>query len=187
MNTKVTIRDVAERAGVSISSVHFALSGKAGVSDETRERIRRTAEEMGYQPNTLASSLKRSTQRIAILLPTQEGGGQYYYRPVWRGVHDYLSKVNMNLECIELPYSSEDKGCLLYTAGDDQKKQPPTIVWMSDIHYLTPALTDYGPSFQAAVEADDGKLTGYTPQLLEAFIDEVIELHPCLLYTSRCV
>lgn len=110
MNTKVTIRDVAERAGVSISSVHFALSGKAGVSDETRERIRRTAEEMGYQPNTLASSLKRSTQRIAILLPTQEGGGQYYYRPVWRGVHDYLSKVNMNLECIELPYSSEDKG-----------------------------------------------------------------------------
>lgn len=75
MNTKVTIRDVAERAGVSISSVHFALSGKAGVSDETRERIRRTAEEMGYQPNTLASSLKRSTQRIAILLPTQEGGG----------------------------------------------------------------------------------------------------------------
>ena len=63
-------------------------------------------------------------------------------------------------------------------AGDDQEKQPPTIVWMSDIHYLTPALTDYGPSFQAAVEADDGKLTGYTPQLLEAFIDEVIELHP---------
>ena len=49
---------------------------------------------------------------------------------------------------------------------------------MSDIHYLTPALTDDGPSFQAAVEADDGKLTGYTPQLLEAFIDEVIELHP---------
>ena len=40
MNTKVTIRDVAERAGASISSVHFALSGKAGVSDETRERIR---------------------------------------------------------------------------------------------------------------------------------------------------
>ena len=28
------------------------------------------------------------------------------------------------------------------------------------------------------MEADDGKLTGYTPQLLEAFIDEVIELHP---------
>ena len=34
MNTKVTIRDVAAKAGVSISSVHFALSGKAGVSDE---------------------------------------------------------------------------------------------------------------------------------------------------------
>ena len=77
VNTKVTIRDVAAKAGVSISSVHFALSGKAGVSDETREKIRRTAEEMGYQPNTLASSLKRSTQRIAILLPSDAGDNKY--------------------------------------------------------------------------------------------------------------
>ena len=74
LKAKVTIRDVAAKAGVSISSVHFALSGKAGVSDETREKVRRTAEELGYQPNTLASSLKRSTQRIAILVPAEEIG-----------------------------------------------------------------------------------------------------------------
>ena len=48
LKAKVTIRDVAAKAGVSISSVHFALSGKAGVSDETREKVRRTAEELGY-------------------------------------------------------------------------------------------------------------------------------------------
>lgn len=109
VNTKVTIRDVAAKAGVSISSVHFALSGKAGVSDGTREKIRRTAEEMGYQPNTLASSLKRSTQRIAILLPSDAGDNKYYYQPMWRGVHDYLSKLNANVECIELPYYESDK------------------------------------------------------------------------------
>ncbi len=109
MNTKVTIRDVAEKAGVSISSVHLALSGKTGVSDVTREKIRRTAEEMGYQPNMLASSLKRSTRRIAILLPNDIGDNQYYYRPVWRGVHDYLSNINMNLECVELPYDDDGR------------------------------------------------------------------------------
>ncbi len=113
MNTKTTIRDVAAKAGVSISSVHFALSGKPGVSDETREKIRRIAAELGYQPNALASSLKRGTQRIAILLPSEEGDNQYYYPPVWRGVHDYLSKVNMNLECIELPYFEKDKQDIL--------------------------------------------------------------------------
>lgn len=98
MKAKVTIRDVAAKAGVSISSVHFALSGKSGVSDETREKIRRTAEELGYQPNTLASSLKRSTQRIAILVPSEDGDNQYYYPPMWRGIHDYLSTLNVNME-----------------------------------------------------------------------------------------
>ncbi|MFR5725352.1 MAG: substrate-binding domain-containing protein [Clostridium sp.] len=104
LKAKVTIRDVAAKAGVSISSVHFALSGKAGVSDETREKVRRTAEELGYQPNTLASSLKRSTQRIAILVPAEDGGNRYYYPPMWRGIHDYLSTINVNMECIEMPY-----------------------------------------------------------------------------------
>lgn len=109
MNTKVTIREVAEKAGVSISSVHFALSGKPGVSRETREKIRQTAEELGYRPNMLASNLKRSTQRIAIILPSAEGDIQDYYRPMWRGIHDYLSKANQNLECIELPFRDADK------------------------------------------------------------------------------
>ena len=77
MNTKVTIRDVAAAAGVSISSVHFALTGKAGVSDETREKIRRTAEELGYQPNAFASNLKRSTQRAVLLLPSETGDNQH--------------------------------------------------------------------------------------------------------------
>ncbi len=113
MNTKVTIRDVAARAGVSISSVHLALSGKAGVSGETREKIRRIASEMGYQPNALASSLKRSTQTIVLLLPEAEEDNQYYYVPVWRGIRDYLSKANLNLECIELPYLEKERGAAL--------------------------------------------------------------------------
>lgn len=113
LKARVTIRDVAAKAGVSISSVHFALSGKAGVSDETREKIRRTAEEMGYQPNALASSLKRSTQRIAILVPAEDGDNQYYYPPIWRGIHDYLSAVNVNLECIEMPYQYRNKDEIL--------------------------------------------------------------------------
>lgn len=72
MDKKVTIRDVAEKAGVSISSVHLALCGKAGVSDETRVRVRNAAQELGYTPNASASSLKRGARRIAILVPDGE-------------------------------------------------------------------------------------------------------------------
>lgn len=110
MNVKVTIRDVAAAAEVSISTVHQALNGKSGVSSANRERIRKIADQMGYQPNAIASSLKRKTRRIAILLPSASGDNRYFYPPVWRGVREYLASVtDMNLECTELPYFTENE------------------------------------------------------------------------------
>ena len=57
MEEPVTIRDVATRAGVAISSVSAALNGTPGVSDATRQRVRRLAEEMGYVPSLRGKSL----------------------------------------------------------------------------------------------------------------------------------
>src|SRR5690606_11729956 len=54
---RVTISDIAERAGVSIGAVSFALNGRKGVSDETRARILRVADELGWAPSTAARSL----------------------------------------------------------------------------------------------------------------------------------
>lgn len=45
---KVKLEDIAEKLGVSIVTVSNALKGKKGVSEELREKIARTAEEMGY-------------------------------------------------------------------------------------------------------------------------------------------
>lgn len=109
MNKKVTIRDVAETAGVSISTVHQALNGKAGVSGATRTRIREIAERMGYQPNPMASSLKRKTRHIVVFLPGEDGGNRFYYPAVWHGVRDYLaSAADMNLICTEIPLAETD-------------------------------------------------------------------------------
>lgn len=51
------IRDVAEAAGVSISTVSRALSGKGRIPDVTRARVRVVAEELGYTPDPAARSL----------------------------------------------------------------------------------------------------------------------------------
>jgi DNA-binding LacI/PurR family transcriptional regulator len=56
-STRVTIRDIAERAGVSKGAVSYALNGRPGVSDETRERIHAIAEELGWYPNRAARAL----------------------------------------------------------------------------------------------------------------------------------
>ena len=45
---KVTIKDIAERAGVSVSAVSFALNDKPGVSRVTKDKIHRVADELGY-------------------------------------------------------------------------------------------------------------------------------------------
>jgi LacI family transcriptional regulator len=64
---KVGITDVASAAGVSISTVSIALNDVEGarINPETRDRIRRIAERMGYRPNRLARALR--LQRSGII------------------------------------------------------------------------------------------------------------------------
>ena len=54
----VTIRQIAERCGVSVSTVSKALNDAWDISGDTAARIRATAEEMGYTPNAAARALK---------------------------------------------------------------------------------------------------------------------------------
>jgi DNA-binding LacI/PurR family transcriptional regulator len=54
---RVTIRDIAQRAGVSKGAVSYALNGRPGVSEDTRERILSIANELGWYPNRAARAL----------------------------------------------------------------------------------------------------------------------------------
>jgi DNA-binding LacI/PurR family transcriptional regulator len=57
---RTTIKDIAERAGVSKGAVSYALNGRPGVSDETRIRILAIADELGWYPNRAARALSAS-------------------------------------------------------------------------------------------------------------------------------
>ena len=67
----VTLKDIADRVGKSVSTVSRALAGFDDIGPKTRQEIQRVAREMGYEPNTSARNLqKQRTDTIALVLPT---------------------------------------------------------------------------------------------------------------------
>lgn len=66
-----TMADIAERAGVALSTVSYVLSGKRSVSEETKQRVLQAIADLDYYPHAMARSLaSKRTQTIALLYPT---------------------------------------------------------------------------------------------------------------------
>ena len=120
MKRRVTIKDIAAEAGVSLGTVHLALSDKPGVGAVTRERIRRIAKEMDYHPNTVASSLKRKTLHLAVCFPEVAGDNRYYYPQLWNGFRTYKESIqDFNISIREFAYPENGDGRSI----DFQKQQ----------------------------------------------------------------
>lgn len=67
---RVSMKDVAKRAGVSQAAVSRVITGNGYISEEKRERILQAIKEMGYRPNVLARSLVQSKSKtIGLCLP----------------------------------------------------------------------------------------------------------------------
>ncbi|MDQ0930420.1 LacI family DNA-binding transcriptional regulator [Streptomyces turgidiscabies] len=70
----VKITDVARHAGVSPSTVSYALSGKRPISEETRQRVELSIQELGYRPHAGARALASSrTNVLALVIPLRTG------------------------------------------------------------------------------------------------------------------
>ncbi len=67
----------------------------------------------------------------------------------------------------------------ILTAGDPVWPAKPLTIWTAtDLHYLSPQLTDYGALFTDVIMAGDAKITEYSPQILDAFCSAVISRKP---------
>jgi DNA-binding LacI/PurR family transcriptional regulator len=68
-----TMAQIAERAGVALSTVSYVLSGKRAVSEPMRQRVLAAIDELDYKPHGLARALARGTSRtIALFLPSPQ-------------------------------------------------------------------------------------------------------------------
>jgi DNA-binding LacI/PurR family transcriptional regulator len=70
MRNRLNIGEIAKRAGVSRSTVSYALTGKRNVSEQTRARVQAVIEELNYRPNAAARALKEGrTRTIGLVIP----------------------------------------------------------------------------------------------------------------------
>jgi LacI family transcriptional regulator len=81
---RVTIADVARRAGVSIATVSRVINRTAPVAEETAARVRAAVSSLNYVPRAAARSLaSRRTDTLGLLLPKISG---YFFPPLLRGI-----------------------------------------------------------------------------------------------------
>ncbi len=91
----VTIKMIADRAGVSTGTVNRALNGKDRIKEQTRQKILKIADEMGYQANTAAKALgtKRKPIRIgAIIFPQNFYGHEDIFSLIYAGLQQAAEK-----------------------------------------------------------------------------------------------
>ncbi|MEA5454218.1 LacI family DNA-binding transcriptional regulator [Sinomonas sp. JGH33] len=94
MTGRPTIHDVAEAAGVSVSTVSKAVNGRYGVAVETTERILEAARSLGYESSLVASSMRsRKTGVIGVLVAAFEP----FSAEILKGVGAALSRSRYDL------------------------------------------------------------------------------------------
>ncbi|MDX1640524.1 MAG: LacI family DNA-binding transcriptional regulator [Balneolaceae bacterium] len=94
-NKKITIYQVAKRAGVAISTVSRVLNNSPNVSEKTKEKVNEAIRELNFRPQVSARKLaSREPQMLAIAVPSFTTP---YYNEVLKGVKDEIQDMDLDI------------------------------------------------------------------------------------------
>lgn len=97
-----TMKEMASRLNVSVSTVSRALQDHNSIGLRTKSRVAKLAKELGFEPNKMASHLKlRKSSTIGVIIP----GANAYFTALTNGVEDIASRHNYNI----LMYQSREE------------------------------------------------------------------------------
>lgn len=101
-----TIYDIAKKAGVSIATVSRVVNKSEGISDETREKVLKVADELGYYPQAYAQGLARKKKNIIMaVVPVLSN---YFFMEVLEGIQDEISNYDYDLNIFNVQNDGED-------------------------------------------------------------------------------
>lgn len=116
-NRPATIKDIARKLGVSISTVSRSLRNFPDVNPETKKKVLEMAEKLDYEPNAIATSLvNRKTNTLGIIIPSF---AIYYYTAAIIGIQETAARAGYNLMVCHSneSYASEVNNVLALTSA----------------------------------------------------------------------
>lgn len=129
----VTLKQLSQELGVSISTVSKALQDSYEINVETKKRVKALAEKYNYRPNKFARSLRdKQTKTIGVIIPNILN---YFFAKVLQGIEKEANKRGYQIivclsnnkykketECLELLSDGSVDGFILSMAKETQKK-----------------------------------------------------------------
>lgn len=107
-NKKITIYQVAQRAGVAISTVSRVLNNSPNVSEKTKEKVNEAINELNFRPQVSARKLaSREPQMVAIAVPSFTTP---YYNEVLKGVKDEIQDMDLDIVLYNTGSKSPEEG-----------------------------------------------------------------------------
>ena len=102
---RISIHDLADHLGLSISTISRALNNATDVSEATKAQVWALAEKLNYQPNNLAASLRNGrSNMLGVIVPHINGA---FFPAVVHGIENVASKAGFNVMICQ---SSEEVG-----------------------------------------------------------------------------
>lgn len=137
--SKATIKEVAEKAGVSVATAGRALGNYGKISEETRQKVMQAASELNYIPNKLAQGMRsHSTKTLAVVVPDIQNNffgcvvAAIEQRAREKGYAVLICNTNekreLELSCLEMLASKQVDGILLASTFADKSEIPAKYV-----------------------------------------------------------
>lgn len=126
---KIRIKDIAEKAGISIGTVDRVLHNRGEVKDETRKKVMSIIEEMGYTPNLLAKSLaSKKTYRFAAIIPDASDNNPYWRKPM-EGILKGASEIKDYNAVVDIfTFNATDLESFNSVCSEALKSEPAGII-----------------------------------------------------------
>lgn len=166
---KLTVKEIAKMAGVSVTAVSFVLNNRPGVSDATRAKVQKIIDETGFKPNLNSKKLlfNKSFNICLMINSFSSPFDDLFYFEITRGILNRSQKYNYNITIAKLSASKKELPDPVYSGDTDG------IIFMQDIsdELIDKAIASGLPSIVVDSHSINEKIPSIAPDYRKATYD----------------